>query len=95
MNTTPCPCCKAANTAATCRRCRADLSLLFEVEEARAGHVVLARRFAAELRFHEALAHLSRAAALRPAEDLQPLRAAVLLLAGHHADALAAYDGPV
>ena len=95
MNTIPCPCCKAANTAATCRRCRADLSLLVAVEASREGHLTLARRFAAELRFPEALAHLDRAAALRPADDLRPLRAAVLLLAGRPAAALAAYDGPV
>jgi hypothetical protein len=93
--TITCPCCKAANTADTCRRCKADLSLLGAAEAAREQHVVFARRFAAELRAAEALTHLDHAAALRPGDDLRRLRSAVLLLAGRFADALAAYDGRV
>lgn len=93
--TLTCPCCKAVNTADTCRRCKADLSLLVAVETVRGGHVVLARRFVAELRTAEALAHLDRAAALRPGDDLRPVRACVLLLAGRFADALAAYHATV
>ena len=93
--TIPCPCCKAANTAATCRRCRADLSLLFAAEATREYHVTLARRFAAELRASESLNHLQSAAVIRPGTDLGELRAAVLLLAGHPADALAAYHATV
>jgi hypothetical protein len=90
-----CPCCKAANAADTCRRCKADLSLLASVETAREHHLTLARRFAAELRSADALAHLDRAAALRPGDDLSQLRAAVLLLSGRFADALAAYHATV
>lgn len=93
--TIPCPCCRAANTANTCRRCKADLSLLFAVEARREYHLTLARRFAAELRTEEAVTHLARATALRPGPDLNPLRAAVRLLAGRPADALAAYHAPV
>ena len=93
--TLTCPCCKAANTADTCRRCKADLSLLAAVEVAREHHVTLARRFAAELRSADALAHLDRAAALRPGEDLDHLRATLLLLDGRFADALAAYHATV
>lgn len=93
--TLPCPCCRAANTADTCRRCKADLSLLRAVEAAREQHIVVSRRFAAELRTSEALTHLAHATALRPGDDLRPLRAAVLLLAGRFADALAAYDAGV
>lgn len=93
--TLTCPCCRAANTADTCRRCRADLSLLAAVETAREHHLVLARRYAAELRSEEALLHLDHAAALRPGDDLHHLRSAVLLLGGRFADALAAYHAPV
>lgn len=93
--TLTCPCCKAANTADVCRRCKADLSLLEALEAAREHHLTLARRFAAELRTSEALSHLDHAAALRPADDLRPLRASVLLLDGRFADALAAYHATV
>lgn len=93
--TLTCPCCKASNTADVCRRCKADLSLLVAVETAREHHVVLARRFAAELRTSEALSHLDHATALRPGDDLRPLRSSVLLLSGHFADALAAYHATV
>lgn len=93
--TLTCPCCKAVNTADTCRRCKADLSLLAAVETAREHHVTLARRFAAELRTPEALAHLDSAAALRPGDDVRQLRATVLLLGWRFADALAVYHAPV
>lgn len=93
--TLACPCCKAANSSAVCRRCKADLSLLAAVGTAREQHLVLARRFAAELRTPEALSHLDHAAALRPGDEVAQLRAAVLLLAGRFADALAAYHAPV
>jgi hypothetical protein len=90
-----CPCCKAANAADTCRRCKADLSLLAAVEAVREHHITLARRFAAEVRAADALSHLDSAAALRPGDDVRHLRPAVLLLAGRFADALAAYHAPV
>lgn len=93
--TLTCPCCKAINESTTCRRCKADLSLLAAVEASREHYVALARRFSAELRSHEALSHLDHAAALRPGEDLRQLRSAVLLLAGRFTDALAAYHAPV
>ena len=93
--TITCPCCKAANTADTCRRCKADLSLLAGVEAAREHHLTLARRFAAELRAAEALSHIHSAAALRPGDDVRQLRSAVLLLGGRFANALAAYHAPV
>jgi Flp pilus assembly protein TadD len=93
--TLTCPCCKASNTADTCRRCKADLSLLSAVEAVREHHVTLTRRFIAELRTAEALSHLDHAAALRPGDDLRQLRAAVLLVSGRFADALAAYHATV
>lgn len=93
--TLTCPCCKASNTTDVCRRCKADLSLLVAVETAREHHVVLARRFAAELRASEAISHLDHAAALHPGNDLHQLRSAILLLSGRFADALAAYHATV
>lgn len=93
--TLTCPCCKAANSADTCRRCRADLSLLAAVETAREHHLTLALRFAAELRTSEAISHLDSAAVLRPGDDVRQFRAALLLVAGRFADALAAYHARV
>jgi len=90
--TLTCPCCRASNETATCRRCRADLSLLSAVEARRAFHLATAKRFAADGRAGEALTHVARAAELRPAADLAQLRAALLLLRGDYAGAVAAYD---
>lgn len=88
----PCPCCKAStDTGPACRRCRADLSLLFAVEADRAAAVARARELATGSRFREALAELDRAARLRRGDDLPRLKAAVLLLARDFAGARAAY----
>jgi hypothetical protein len=90
----PCPCCKALNDAGpTCRRCKADLSLLFAVEGQRAAAVADAGHLASDGRFPEALAALDRAAQLRHTPDLPRLRAAVLLLARDFPAALRAYHG--
>ena len=87
-----CPCCKAANdTGPACRRCKADLSLLFAVEDQRTAAIDTARTLAAESRFADALAALDRAAELRRGDDVSRVRAAVLLLAGQFPAALAAY----
>jgi len=89
----PCPCCKASNdTGPACRRCKADLSLLFAVEADRAAAVEAARRLVAESRCGEALARLDRAAQLRRGADASRMRAAVLLLARDFAGALSVYD---
>ena len=88
----PCPCCKASNdTGPNCRRCKADLALLFAVEAERASLVAAARRLAAESRHSESLAALDRAAQLRRADDVLRLRAAVLLLVRNFPAALRAY----
>jgi Flp pilus assembly protein TadD len=68
------------------------LSLLVAVETRREYHVTLAKRFAADGRPAEALGHVDQAARLRPAADLESLRAAMLLLSGDFAAALRAYD---
>ena len=88
----PCPCCKASNdTGPSCRRCKADLSLLFAVEAERTSLVAAARTLAAECRYSESLAALDRAAQLRRGDDASRVRAAVLLLGRDFAGALAAY----
>ena len=93
--TLTCPCCRASNASAVCRRCRADLSLLAALETRRECHVTLAKRFAADGRPAEALRQVDQAARLRPAADVKHLRAALLLLAGDFAAALRAYDETV
>lgn len=88
----PCPCCKASNEAgAACRRCKADLTLLFAVDGQRAALVERARALAAAGRIPDAIAALDQAARLRRGGDVARTRAAALLLAGQFAAALAAY----
>lgn len=88
----PCPCCKASNDApSACRRCKADLSLLWAVEADRAAAIEAARTFAEEGRFAEAAAELGRAAQLRRSPDVLRLRVAALLLARDFPGAAAAY----
>ncbi len=86
--TIACPCCKASNAAATCRRCRADLTLLFRIEERRNYHVNVAKRFAADSRWAEALRQIDSAEQLRAGEDVNGLRAALFLHQGHFGEAL-------
>ena len=91
--TVPCPCCKASNDAGpNCRRCKADLSLLFAVDAQRSAALDEARRFATATRFPESLAALDRAAQLRQGSDVSQLRAAVLLLSRDFAGALRAHQ---
>ena len=93
--TVACPCCRAANDAGpACRRCKADLALLFRVEAERILRLSEAARNAARGRFPSALEHLARAAAPRGGEDVRRLRAAVLLLSRDFAAARAAHAGP-
>jgi hypothetical protein len=88
----PCPCCKASNDAGPlCRRCKADLSLLFAVDAERSSLIAAARASAADGRFSESLAALDRAAQLRRGPDVPRVRAAVLLLARDFPAALRAY----
>jgi hypothetical protein len=87
--TIACPCCKASNTAATCRRCKADLSLLVSIEANRQFHIAVAKRFAADERWLDAERHLHHAANLRAGSDVDGLLAAVLLHQNRYAEALA------
>lgn len=84
----PCPCCRATNEVGpTCRRCKADLSLLFTLD-ARRGFLVAEAQRLASASPRLALAALDEAETLRPAPELRQMRAAVLLLAGDFAAAV-------
>jgi hypothetical protein len=92
----PCPLCKATtDTGPACRRCKADLSLLFAVDAERTALVGQARELAAQSHFAESLAILDRAAQLRRGPDVSRVRAAVLLLARDFEGALRAYHDVV
>ncbi len=88
-----CPVCKAENTAGpACRRCRADLSLLVAVEARRDFHLSLARVAIRDGQYDTALEELDLGNELRCGTDILPLRAAVSLLAGDYAAALAEHQ---
>ena len=87
--TIACPCCKASNATSLCRRCKADLSLLFQIEESRAFHINVAKRFAADERWLDAQKHLRTAEELQAGSDVAGLQAAVLLHLGEYSAALA------
>src|SRR6266508_3841413 len=87
-----CPCCKASNDAGpNCRRCKADLALLFALEGDRASRLERARRLATESRFASALAELNRAEQLQQGDEVVRLKAAVMLLNRDFAGALRTY----
>ncbi len=92
MTPITCPCCRASNDAGpACRRCKADLSLLFAVAAQRASLIAEAQSFAGEGKFTEALRSLEEADALRSGDDVRQLRATVLLAAGDFVAAWGAY----
>jgi hypothetical protein len=69
-----CPVCKAENTTGPqCRRCRADLSLLFALEEQRERAVASARRALGRGESGPAVTAAAAAEALRSGGDLQRL----------------------
>jgi hypothetical protein len=87
-----CPVCRAENDRGPqCRRCRADLTLLFRLEEQRRGVLERARNELARGRPDEALALLDEAEALRRGDDVLPLRAAAYLLRRGFAEAWRCY----
>lgn len=88
-----CPVCRAANSSGSaCRRCKADLSLLVDLESNRSRHMAVARYALDGERFDEALDELVRVAALRDGSDAQRLRACTFLLATDFSSALAEYQ---
>ena len=82
-----CPCCRASNETATCRRCKADLTLSVAVE-ARREYLMEAARYALS-EWGGADAALDEAAGLRDGADVAQLRALAALLKGDYAGALA------
>lgn len=91
--TIPCPCCRAMNDAGpACRRCKADLSLLFALEEHRDQLLAEARRLAADGRVGDALAVVGEAEAIRAGDDARRLRAALHLLNRDFPAAFACYS---
>ena len=68
-----CPVCRAENTESTCRRCRADLSLLVTVERERERLLAVASLAIASGDGHEALVHARAAQGMRRGEDVDRL----------------------
>ncbi|HVS36924.1 MAG TPA: hypothetical protein VMS17_15295 [Gemmataceae bacterium] len=100
MATMRCPACKAENAVAAwspdhaataCRRCKADLSLLFALEEQRERTLAEARRLLAAGRTEEADALAADADAMRSNAESRRLRAATRLMRRDFAAAWAFY----
>ncbi|MBY0525305.1 MAG: hypothetical protein K2R98_18000 [Gemmataceae bacterium] len=87
-----CPVCRAELSAGpSCRRCRADLALLFAVEEQRAQLLASSRSCMARSRIDEAKALAQRADALRRDADSRQALALAHLLARDFGRALDYY----
>jgi hypothetical protein len=88
-----CPVCKAENTQGPqCRRCKADLSLLFQLEEQRAALLAAAAACLGSGRVEEALENAQRAHQLRYGEDTGRLLTQVFLLRRDFASAWQQYQ---
>ena len=84
-----CPVCRAENgQGPACRRCKADLSLLFALEEERRQALDAARAAAARGAWGDFLAGIARADELRNDDETRRLLAAARLLQGDYAGAL-------
>jgi hypothetical protein len=78
-----CPVCKAENAqGTTCRRCKADLSMLFALERKRERAIIAARVELTAGRWSEARAQARTADHLRHDEESQELLALTALLCG-------------
>jgi hypothetical protein len=87
-----CPVCRAINDQGpNCRRCKADLSLLFTIEAQRAACVALARAALAQGRLDFSLVQMRRAGELRWGPDLARLGAVLALMRRDFATALGEY----
>ena len=75
-----CPVCRATTDAGpTCRRCKADLSMLFAVEAQRAAHLEEARLALAQGQPDEAFELMCQASELRNGSDIARLNAVLFL----------------
>lgn len=87
-----CPVCKADNSQGpTCRRCKADLSLLFALEKQRRRSLTEARRCLVRSDWREALEHIEDADWLRGDDESQRLSATAHLLGRDFAAAWQCY----
>src|SRR5689334_21327560 len=87
-----CPACKADNAQGpTCRRCKADLTLLFALEARRAALLEVARADASAGRWAQAYAAAGEADALRQGEDSARLVAVAALMCGDFHQAWRSY----
>jgi hypothetical protein len=76
-----CPVCKAENAQGSqCRRCKADLSLLFQLEEQRAALLAAAVEAVRTRRYEEALVSARRAHQLRYGDDSRRMLAMLHLV---------------
>jgi hypothetical protein len=76
-----CPVCKADNSQGPlCRRCKADLGLLFQLEAERAAALAAARQHLAEGAFGQAVQLAERADGLRRDDESRRLLAAACLM---------------
>ena len=84
-----CPACRADNEQKpACRRCRADLSLLWAIEEERDGLMQSARACLRRGQTDLALEHLRRARQLLRGTDVEQLESVAHLLACNFSAAL-------
>ena len=88
-----CPVCKADNLQGPqCRRCKADLSLLFALEEQRRRMLAEARRCFQRGEWRAAAHHAETADWLRNDDESQQLTAVAHLLEGRFAEAWQRYQ---
>jgi hypothetical protein len=88
-----CPVCKADNPQGPqCRRCKADLSLLFALEEQRQQILAEARRYLRHGEWQAAVKHAETANWLRGDEESQQLVAVAHLLSRDFAGAWRCYQ---
>lgn len=83
-----CPVCQADNNEdVACRRCRADLSLLFALEELRCRCLDAAQKCLGQCQVAPALEHIRRADEVRHGPDTDRLAAVAQLLGGNFSEA--------
>src|SRR5438067_7191503 len=87
-----CPVCKAENTQGPqCRRCKADLGLLFALEGWRARALAAARAFLAGGQWQQAAEQADEADWLRHGADAQRLLGVASLMGGDYSQAWECY----
>lgn len=89
--TIACPACRAENTERTCRRCRADLGMLFDLEAARSQWLVESSRLMTTAP-KKSLAAAEAARSLRDGPDAIRLQACAHLLLRDFAAAAQAWS---